>query len=436
MQPHRRATGVSAERSTTMSTVLSFDLQDEFTSPELEARLLVTILKNPTIYYEIMDWVPPIVWTYYRKDFEQLAQAIQKDTELPTLSIQADPVENPEEAAKHLVDLYQRRESARLHQLQLQKLYQQDIPAKQLLLDTEKQLTNIQSHIRELQLGQMVSVPDLFDDLLDQLQERYQLRQEQKTNVVGLPTGFSLLDKHLGGLQEGIHLLAGEPGMGKSTFALQIARTVAKKTPVIFVSFEEPLDRLTLKCICAIGNHDIKQFNEGWSSPEALIPTMSKYRATLSHLHLIQGKKDLTVNEVMARARQLIQKHSTNQCLIIIDYLQRWAAHLRNNTNDFRHTVRELASDIRESLALKLKSPVLVISSQNRERQGEAKLSSLKESGDLEYDADSALFLTKDDETPNEVILSIKKNRFGENDQKFKLYFKANLGSFEEVGYA
>lgn len=419
-------------------TINTFDLRDEFTAPDLEAQLLVAIRNKPTLYYAIMDWAPPIVWTFYRADYERLISAIQKEEELPTIDIQADPAENPEDVAQKLADLYQRREAARLHQEHIQMLYQQNMSAKQLLLEAEKQLTVIQGNIRELQLGQMMAVPDLFEDLMDQLKERYHARKEKNTTVVGLPTGISLLDKHLGGLQEGIHLLAAEPGMGKSTLALQIARTVARnQIPVIYISFEEPLERLTLKCLCSLGNHDLKQFSEGWSSPDALQPTMQKYQSALSNLNLIQGKKDMSVSEIMARARQIMQKRGVNRCLIVVDYLQRWAAHMRDVTGDFRHTVRELAAAIRESLALKLKSPVLVISSQNRVNQGEAKLSSLKESGDLEYDADSALFLTKDADSPNNnTILSIKKNRFGENDQKILLFFKSNLGYFEEVGYA
>jgi replicative DNA helicase len=97
--------------------------------------------------------------------------------------------------------------------------------------------------------------------------------------------------------------------------------------------------------------------------------------------------------------------------------------------------VSGLVSELRD-LALRLDSPVLVISSQNRPGQGSASLVSLKESGDLEYSADTAMFLVEADKrtvaAPSRAVdLVIEKNRYGDKG-RIELIFKPQLGQFRE----
>jgi replicative DNA helicase len=97
-------------------------------------------------------------------------------------------------------------------------------------------------------------------------------------------------------------------------------------------------------------------------------------------------------------------------------------------------------SELRD-LATTLSCPVIAISSQNRTGQGSAKLTSLKETGDLEFSADSAIFLVTDDESDEEppdraVKLLVGKNRFGDVAE-IELLFMPSIGLFVEGrGYA
>jgi replicative DNA helicase len=120
---------------------------------------------------------------------------------------------------------------------------------------------------------------------------------------------------------------------------------------------------------------------------------------------------------------------------VIVDYLQRWAS-ARRDFSEFRHVVSSLVSELRE-LALRIDNPILVISSQNRSGQGTALLTSLKESGELEYSADSAWFLVGNKErhlmAPSRAVdLQIEKNRYGDRG-KVELLFRPNFGNFREV---
>lgn len=422
--------------------VKKFTLAEQFTSREAEERLLAAILRKPETFYEIVDTAPQDVWYHLQDEFQQVADAITEEKDLPALSLDVEPGADPEALAKTLADLYQKRKTAALLERMLGELHQ-DTPATELIAQLEQGLTNIQSALKEIKLGQIVNAPTLFSDVLFDVEKRYQAVKEHGVQAVGLPTKIKTLDKYLGGLQEGIHLLAAEPGQGKTTFALQIARAVSEQGfPVIFVSFEETLQRLVLKCLCALGRKEIKRFADGYGSAKELEPIIQEHGWKLSNLHFIQGTKNLSVNQVKAKAKQLMQKAGKDKCLIIIDYLQRWAAHMRETSyTDFRHTVRDLTADIREKLALQLNSPVVVISSQNRTGQGQNKLTSLKESGDLEYDADSAMFLTKPENGENKalpfegmrhVVLHLEKNRYGDKG-KIDLMFHAGMGYFTEM---
>ncbi|WP_143116583.1 DnaB-like helicase C-terminal domain-containing protein [Neomoorella thermoacetica] len=152
-------------------------------------------------------------------------------------------------------------------------------------------------------------------------------------------------------------------------------------------------------------------------------------------MYFVEGTMKTTVSQVKAKALQMVAKKKVPKCLIIIDYLQRWASTKREFA-DFRHTVSNMVSELRE-LALRLNSPVLVISSQNRPGQGSASLVSLKESGDLEYSADTASFLVASQKRPavppaRAVDLVIEKNRYGDKG-RVELIFRPDIGSFREV---
>jgi replicative DNA helicase len=139
-----------------------------------------------------------------------------------------------------------------------------------------------------------------------------------------------------------------------------------------------------------------------------------------------------------------MHKHEARQCLVIVDYLQLWAKaaeELRRMTL-VRERVEILGNDLRE-LALQLQSPVLALASQNRAQgnygngKGAAGLDSLKESGDLEYCADSVFFLTPGEEgraipPARAVDVTVAKNRYGERGA-VHLIFRPDVATMREV---
>ena len=397
----------------------STHLADEFTSQETERGLIAAITANPELYWRVVDLLPRGAFPYEVEAWDKLAAAVEEEKAPGPCGW--EPAADPEGTARRLADMYQRRLLADAWERRIAPaLYDQERPAGEVVSLLESEAAGVQAAIREFSAGQAQAMPELFGGIMAQLRERREAYQEHGKAVCGIPTGLPKLDSLLGGLQPGLHLLAAEPGAGKTTLACQVGAQAARAGfPVLFVTFEESPERLTFKVICNLGGLNQKAYWEGWGDPEKVAAVMGEHGAALQPFKVIEGTARLTVPMLKAKALAALAHHRAPRCLIIIDYLQRWAAS-RREFSDFRHIVGALVAELRE-LSTRLDSPVLAISSQNRQGQGEAHLTSLKESGDLEYGADSAAFLVENKKrpatSPNRAVdLKIKKNRYGAVD--------------------
>ena len=220
--------------------------------------------------------------------------------------------------------------------------------------------------------------------------------------MLGVPTGLAQLDNLLGGLNEGLYLLAGPPGMGKTTLALQIAAAATQEVPVVVVTFEHAPANLTLKLLCARAGVNPRDVQRGYADL-AQAPPGGRGLAAGGRAPGGGGRQQPAHGGAgAAQALRAMRQHQTERCLIVVDYLQLWAKVAEDLRGNF--TVRErvdMLGGLLRELALRLHSPVLALASQNRSAgnygngKGSAALDSLKESGDLEYAADVVLFLTE-----------------------------------------
>lgn len=412
-----------------------FRLETQFQNPAgLEAALLAAIAGNPEeVYWQVMDLLPAEAFTEHREAFSKLAEAVENGKPIPIMPV-VDPAADPVTAAEELAGLYQKRLLAVAAEKFADELRGEMKPAE-LIARLEGNLTKIQQAVRELRAGQVLSLPELFPGLLQEVKEK---REAVKAGaMVGIPSGIKKLDRLLGGFQSGLHILAAEPGEGKTTFCIQTGSNASREGfPVLFVSFEEALSKLVLKAICAPAGLEAKKFQDGYGDPAELEAAAREHGASLRNLSFVEGSLRLTVGSIKAKALQVMNKARQGRCLIIVDYLQRWAASRQDSRGDFRFVVSALVSELRE-LSLRLDSPILVISSQNRSGQGTAAMASLKESGDLEYAADTVSFLvksTKRTATPpgRAVDLTFDKNRQGDKGT-VELIFRPDIGVFREV---
>jgi replicative DNA helicase len=249
--------------------------------------------------------------------------------------------------------------------------------------------------------------------------------------LVGLPTGIDELDKHVSGLQKGLHIVAAEPGAGKTALALQLVRAAARvgKTS-LYVTFDEFPERLLIKLLSAESRLCATDILNGRVEPEEVKRAFEDHRETLSRILILRGDQATTEYDIEGQFRD-----RGGNGLIVVDYLQPMAASMAASQKiDMRLMVGGLAQALR-AVSERAGCPVVLVSAQNRAGQGSASMTSLRESSDLEYSADSILLLTRDEAKDGfdgqyHRELTLAKNRFGPAGKKIDLVFDARYMTF------
>jgi replicative DNA helicase len=248
--------------------------------------------------------------------------------------------------------------------------------------------------------GQAVfaEIGKLLAEVVDRIEVLF--NRDDPSDVTGVPTGFSDLDRMTSGLQPGdLIVVAGRPSMGKTAFALNVGEHVALKAgmPVAVFSMEMGATQLALRLIGSVGRLDQHKLRTGRLANE----DWEKLTAALGQLNeapiLIDETPALNAIEVRSRARRL-QKQYGKLGLVIVDYLQLMQA---STTGENRATEISEISRAMKSLAKELKVPVMALSQLNRSLEQRPNkrpvMSDLRESGAIEQDADVILFIYRDE---------------------------------------
>lgn len=265
---------------------------------------------------------------------------------------------------------------------------------------------------------------------------------------LGLDCGFHHLNEVLNGLTEGLFILAGAPSTGKTTLAKQIADHVAavEKVAVLFWSFEQSKEELRIKSLARLASVDSRAIWKGRADADTwakVVKADEEYRKGGWTLTIIEAGRDDTLDRIRAAAVVAKHKAGDKAVLLVLDYLQIIPAG-KDAPDTLREKVGWHLSELRR-LARDLKSPVLVISSENREAYKGNKpptLAALKESGGIEYTADGVICLWRDKDESVRLTRSynrltvrveayVLKNRNGEL-AKVKLDFTPAWALFTE----
>lgn len=316
-----------------------------------------------------------------------------------------------------------------LHQLYVSRrllTVTQQIQAKALnhSLDIEDTLTEALSMLEGVitQTQSNVNTVDLRDVLLKSMDEYY-LRSEsvKKGRKMGVLTGIHRLDIALAGLRpQQLVIIAARPSMGKTAFALHVARMASLKgNAVAFFSLEMSSVSLSDRMIIASGNLDSELYRQGVLS-QAEEHNMEAAAGELQPLPItIDDEGGLSIQQIKNRAKNLKRKGKCD--LIIIDYLQLIDVRTGNKSYNREQEVSQCSKEAKQ-LAKQLDVPVVLLSQLSRECEKRADktpiLSDLRESGSIEQDADVVLMLHRpeyyDKSKPQgEGIIRVAKNRDG-----------------------
>jgi len=276
--------------------------------------------------------------------------------------------------------------------------------------------------------------------ILSEYYDRIEYLTSHQGEVIGIPTGFNDIDKLLGGLQRSdMVILAARPSVGKTSLALSIAHSAAKKhrQRVAFFSLEMSNEQVVQRLISAETGIDSQRLRRGQINDGEWTRFM-KASSDLAETHFyIDDTPGISALELRTKARRLQAEVGID--LVIVDYLQLMRGDYRSENR-----VQEISAISRgiKGLARELNVPVLALSQLSRSVESRTDkrpiLSDLRESGALEQDADVVIFIYRDElynentERQNIADIIVAKHRNGPTGV-VSLFFKKELAQFREA---
>lgn len=260
-------------------------------------------------------------------------------------------------------------------------------------------------------------VEDVAMDHAERLEERYR----NKDLLVGIHTGFDDLDALIGGWRrQHLYILAARPSMGKSAFMLQTAMASAQRDVAVVFSLEMGEDMLLDRMLASSTGIGLHGLTSGHIRDEEW-PKISMGMDTLSHLSLgLDVQSTITPDGIRRRLQRVVRKLDGRRLVVFVDYLQ-----IVSSNKGYRSKLEEVSAVSTElkRLAVDLDCAVVALAQLSRsveQRQDKRPLlSDIRESGQIEQDADVVMMLYRDDyydaESEKKGVLEIlvPKNRNG-----------------------
>ena len=287
--------------------------------------------------------------------------------------------------------------------------FDEGVEVNEVLEECEQSIFGLsQQHVKR----DFIMLKDAIAQSFDRLDEL----QKTSGKLRGVPTGYRDLDNKLAGLQDSnLIILAARPGMGKTSFALNLAMHAAVNVglPVGIFSLEMSQEELVDRLLVSQADIDAWRLKTG-KLDEKDYDRLSHAMGVLAEAPIfIDDTPGISLGEIRTKSRRLQAEHGLK--FIIVDYLQLIKG--RGQENRVQE-VSEISQGLK-NLARELKVPVLSLSQLNRSvenRTGSKKpmLADLRESGAIEQDADVVMFIyCEDPENREAVKLDIQKHRNG-----------------------
>lgn len=385
---------------------------------DIEKMVLGALMVDKDAFSVVSEILHPE--TFYEPRSQKIYKAIQ------TLSLNEDPVDimtvveelkregtlDDIGGAGYILELSERVASS-AHIEYHAKILAQKYLARQLIsfasiietkafdetVDVDELMQEAEGSLFELSQKNMRQDYTQIDPVVKQAVEILQKAAANKGGLTGIPTGYAKLDDYTSGWQRSdLVIIAGRPAMGKTSFALSLAKNIAVDydTPIAFFSLEMNNVQLVNRLISNVCEIEGKKILNGQLDDEEWKRLDKNVRKLQAAPIYIDDTPGMSIFELRTKARRLVREKGVQ--VIMIDYLQLM------NANGARFGSRqEEVSTISRSLkglAKELDIPVLALSQLNRTVEGREgidgkrpQLSDLRESGAIEQDADMVLFV-------------------------------------------
>lgn len=313
--------------------------------------------------------------------------------------------------------------------------------------DIDDLMQEAESRIFELSSQNLTNDYQQINSVLKVANDEIMEAKSNLDDVTGLHTGYEDLDNYTCGWQStDLNIIAGRPGMGKTTFALCLARFLAEECqiPIAYFSLEMSSVQLVKRLISGISEVEGKKIKNGQYDQTELKRIDQGIGRLWDKPFYLDETPGLSIYELRTKVRRLVKEHGVK--VVFIDYLQLMSA----STTRYSTRQDEVSLISRsKALAKETGTTILALSQMNRgveAREGlegkRPRLSDLRESGAIEQDADMVLFVHrpevygiiyddngKDLRGTAEIIIG--KNRNGDTGL-FLLTFKKEISAFVE----
>lgn len=294
--------------------------------------------------------------------------------------------------AENIAEKYIKRQLIACSSSMQTDAFDDTIDSEELLQKSQEKLYKISEHSQRKDYTQI-------NPVIDEVIRSVKKAAENKGGLSGIPTLFHKLDKMTSGWQRSdLIIIAARPAMGKTAFALSMAKniSVTQRIPMAFFSLEMSNDQLVKRLVSNVCELKADKLRSGLLEPYEWAQLDSK----IGELHdaplYVDDTSSLSIFELRTKARRLVAEHGVQ--IIMIDYLQLMTASgikFGSRQEEVSHISRGL-----KSLAKELNIPIIALSQLNRgveKREGDEgkrpQLSDLRESGAIEQDADMVCFI-------------------------------------------
>ena len=281
----------------------------------------------------------------------------------------------------------------------IQKAYEQDAPAEEIIESAESAIFQI----AEKRVGQgFLSIPEIVKDSFGSIDKLY----EQGQRITGLETHFEDLDNMTSGLQKSdLIIIAARPSMGKTAFAINIAENAAVRDHKVVAVFSLEMSResLLLRLLCSQARVDSHKLRTGFLSREDYGKLVAGLGALVEAPIFIDDTPGVSISEMRAKCRRLQQSQGRLD-LVVVDYLQLASASSPGTGRRYENRTQEVSAISRglKALAKEMRCPLIALSQlsrapESRTGNNRPQLADLRESGAIEQDADVVGFIFREE---------------------------------------
>lgn len=283
----------------------------------------------------------------------------------------------------------------------------------------------------------LVGAAELIKDSINRLTEL----AERKSDITGIASGFTELDKMTSGFQPGeMIIVAARPSMGKTAFSLNIAQHVVlrEKKSLAYFSVEMGKEQMMMRVLASEARVNLSDLRTGGLADNAWPRLIDKASKMAEARLFIDDTSAISPFEIRAKCRRLKAQHGLD--IIMIDYLQ--LMELKQKVESRERAVSEISKTLK-GIAKELQVPVIALAQLNRGVEGRSDrrpmLSDLRESGSIEQDADVIMMLFREDyyDRDNPEIKGISEVIIGKQRNgpvgTVRLKWESHIGRFSNL---